>query len=86
MISIYGDDFSHLELDRVKWGSGSERGDLLELSLYDIKNSKYLKSEVVSDFAAFKALFLDEYARANSTIDILFSNNKIKCDEKTPDV
>ena len=77
MISIYGDDFSHVELDRVKWGSGSERGDLLELSLYDLKNSKYLKSEVVSDFTAFKALFLDEYARANSTIDILFSNKFI---------
>jgi signal transduction histidine kinase len=77
LISIYGDDFSHLELDRVKWGSGSERGDLLELSLYDIKNSKYLKSEVVSDFAEFKAMFLDEYTRAKSTIDILFSNSSI---------
>ena len=77
MISIYGDDFSHVELDRVRWGSGFERGDLLELSLYDLKNSKYLKSEVVSDFTAFKALFLDEYARANSTIDILFSNKFI---------
>lgn len=77
MISIYGDDFSHLELDRVKWGSGTERGDLLELSLYDIKNSQYLKSEVVADFTVFKALFLNEYARAKSTIDILFSNNSI---------
>lgn len=77
MISIYGDDFSHLELDRVKWGSGSERGDLLELSLYDLKNSKYLKSEVVSDFDLFQALFLTEYNRAKDTIDILFSNKLI---------
>jgi len=77
LISIYGDDFSHLELDRVKWGSGSERGDLLELSLYDMKNSKYLKSEVVSDFNSFKDLFLTEYNRTKDTIDILFSNNSI---------
>src|SRR5690606_7502438 len=47
------------------------------LSLYDIKNSKYLKSEVVSDFAEFKTMFLDEYTRAKSTIDILFSNSSI---------
>jgi signal transduction histidine kinase len=75
LVSIYGDDFSHLELDRIKWGSGSGRGDLLELSLYDIKNSKYLKSEVVSDLNSFNDHFLTEFERTKSTIDILFSSS-----------
>ncbi|VFJ12975.1 sensor histidine kinase [Candidatus Nitrosocosmicus franklandus] len=77
LLSVYGDDFSHLELDRVKWGLGYERGDLLELSLFDIKNSKYLKSEVVSDLTSFRRLFLTEFARADTSIDILFSNSLI---------
>jgi signal transduction histidine kinase len=77
LVSIYGDDFSHLELDRVKWGSGSEKGDLLELSLFDIKNSKYLKSEVISDLTSFKHLFLTEFDRAKTTVDILFSSSMI---------
>lgn len=77
LISVYGDDFSHLELDRVKWGSGSNRGDLLELSLYDIKNSKFLKSEVVSDMELFKSLFINESRRSKSKMDILLSNSKI---------
>lgn len=77
MVSVYGDDFSHLELDRVKWGSGSEKGDLLELSLFDIKNSKYLKSEVIPDLTSFKRLFLSEFDRAKTTVDILFSSSMI---------
>ncbi|HEX5904852.1 MAG TPA: hypothetical protein VFY50_02265, partial [Candidatus Nitrosocosmicus sp.] len=77
LVSIYGDDFSHLELNRIKWGSGSKIGDLLELSLYDIKNSKYLQSEVVSDLNSFNDQFLTEFERTKSTIDILFSSSWI---------
>jgi signal transduction histidine kinase len=77
LVSIYGGNFSQLELDRIKWGSGSEIGDLLELSLYDIKNSKYLPSEVVSDFNSFNDQFLTEFERTKSVIDVLFSSSWI---------
>jgi hypothetical protein len=44
LVSIYGGNFSQLELDRIKWGSGSEIGDLLELSLSYFRAAGYLKS------------------------------------------
>ena len=50
--SVYGKNFSGLGLEKIKWESYS--GDILELSLFEIKNTKFNSSEIVSDFAIFE--------------------------------
>lgn len=74
--SIYGDNFNDLGLDRVKWGSGTNTGDLLELSLYDIRNSGFSQSEIIHSVELFKKTFVDECYNAKNEIVILFSNTK----------
>ncbi|HET8794680.1 MAG TPA: hypothetical protein VFM31_12860, partial [Nitrososphaeraceae archaeon] len=54
LLSIYGDNFNDLGLDRVKWGSGTKSGDLIELSLHDIRNSNFNHSEIVTSLEVFK--------------------------------
>jgi nitrogen-specific signal transduction histidine kinase len=74
LLSIYGDNFDDLALDRVKWGSGTKSGDLIELSLHDIRNSNFNHSEIVTSLEVFKKSLVERSIQSKDEIILLFSN------------
>lgn len=77
LLSIYGDNFDDLGLDRVKWGSGTSSGDLIELSLYDIRNSSFSHSEVCHSLEIFKTNLVNESINSKTEIVLIFSCKKV---------
>src|SRR5690349_2536852 len=77
LLSIYGDNFNDLGLDRVKWGSGTNSGDLIELSLFDIRNSKFNGSEIVPSLESFRTVLVEQSNLSKDEIVLLFSNEHI---------
>lgn len=77
LLSIYGDNFNDLGLDRVKLGSGTNSGDLIELSLFDIRNSKFNSSETVPSLESFKTALVEQSKLSKYDIVLLFSNGNI---------
>ena len=73
--SVYGKNFSELGLERIKWESYS--GDILELSLFETKNTKFSSSEIVSDFAVFEKMLLKEISETKQEMQIVFSSSGI---------
>ena len=73
--SVYGKNFSGLGLEKIKWESYS--GDILELSLFEIKNTKFSSSEIVSDFAIFEKMLLKEISETKEELQIVFSSSGI---------
>ena len=73
--SVYGKNFSELGLDKIKWESYS--GDILELSLFEIKNTKFSSSEIISDFAVFEGMLLKEISETKEELQIVFSSSEI---------
>ncbi|MBA2267091.1 MAG: HAMP domain-containing histidine kinase, partial [Nitrosopumilus sp.] len=75
LVSVYGKDFSELGLDQINWGARS--GNLVQLSLFDIKRTKFSSSEVVSDFSHFKRRLVDEVYEAKDELQMLCSSTGI---------
>src|SRR4029078_9415951 len=75
LASVYGKDFSEIGLDEINWGARS--GNLVELSLFDIKRTKFSSSEVVSDFTIFKRRLIDEVHKTKDELQIVFSSTGI---------
>jgi signal transduction histidine kinase len=73
--SVYGKNFSGLSLERIKWESYS--GDILELFLFEIKNTKFNSSEIVADFAIFEKMLRKEISETKQELQIVFSNSGI---------
>ncbi|WP_458743581.1 hypothetical protein [Candidatus Nitrosocosmicus sp. T] len=71
LVSVYGKDFSELGLDQINWGTGS--GNLVQLSLFDIKRTKFSSSEVVSDFSSFKRRLVDELYETKDELQVVCS-------------
>lgn len=76
--SVYGKNLSGLGLERIKWESYS--GDILELSLFEIKNTKFNSSEIVADFDIFEKMVLKEISETKQELQIVFSNSGIFLD------
>lgn len=74
LLSIYGDNFIDLGLDRVKWGSGTNSGDLIELSLFDIRNSNFSPYEIVTSLETFKKSLVERLTQSKVEVILLFSN------------
>ena len=75
LVSVYGKDFSELGLDQINWGARS--GNLVQLSLFDIKRTKFSSSEIVSDFLDFKQRLLDEVYETKEELQIVCSSTGI---------
>jgi signal transduction histidine kinase len=75
LVSVYGKDFSEFGLDQINWGTGS--GNLVQLSLFDIKRTKFSSSEVVSDFSNFKRRLVDEVYETTDDLQIVCSSTGI---------
>ena len=75
LVSVYGKDFSELGLDQINWGTGS--GNLVQLSLFDIKRTKFSISEVVSDFSNFKRRLVDEVYETKDELQMVCSSTGI---------
>jgi len=75
LVSVYGKDFSELGLDQINWGARS--GNLVQLSLFDIKRTKFSSSEVVSDFSHFKRRLVDEVYEAKDELQMVCSSTGI---------
>ncbi len=75
LVSVYGKDFSELGLDQINWGTGS--GNLVQLSLFDIKRTKFSSSEVVSDFSSFKRRLVDELYETKDELQVVCSSTGI---------
>src|SRR5690349_17926290 len=77
LLSIYGENFNDLGLDRVKLGSGTNSGDLIELSLFDIRNSNFSHSETVPSLEKFQKSLVESSINIKNEIILLFSNEYI---------
>ncbi len=75
LVSVYGKDFSEMGLDEINWGARS--GNLVQLSLFDIKRTKFSSSEVVSDFSIFKRRLLDEVYETKDELQMVCSSTGI---------
>jgi signal transduction histidine kinase len=75
LVSVYGKDFSEIGLDEINWGARS--GNLVQLSLFDIKRTKFSSSEVVSDFSIFKRRLVDEVYEPKDELQIVCSSTGI---------
>ncbi len=62
-------------LDEINWGARS--GNLVQLSLFDIKRTKFSSSEVVSDFAIFKRRLVDEVYETKDELQVVCSSTAI---------
>lgn len=59
-------------LDEINWGARS--GNLVQLSLFDIKRTKFSSSEVVSEFSTFKQRLVDEVYETKDELQIVCSS------------
>lgn len=75
LVSVYGKNFSELGLNRIKWDAYS--GDLIQLSLFEIKNTQFNSSEIFSDLSNFKNIFLKKLFETKDELQIIFSNSVI---------
>ena len=75
LVSVYGKDFSEIGLDEINWGSRS--GNLVQLSLFDIKRTKFSSSEVVSDISIFKRRLENAVLETKEELQIVCSNTGI---------
>ncbi len=75
LVSVYGKDFSEMGLDEINWGARS--GNLVQLSLFDIKRTKFSSSEVVYDFSIFKRRLVDEVYETKDELQIVCSSTGI---------
>jgi signal transduction histidine kinase len=62
-------------LDEINWGARS--GNLVQLSLFDIKRTKFSSSEVVSDFSMFKRRLVDEICETKDELQVVYSSTAI---------
>ena len=62
-------------LGEINWGARS--GNLVQLSLFDIKRTKFSSSEVVSDFSLFKRRLVDEIYETKEELQIVCSSTGI---------
>ena len=72
LVSVYGKDFSQMGLDEINWGA--RLGNLVQVSLFDIKRTKFSSSEVVSDFSIFKRRLLDEVFETKDELQMVCSS------------
>jgi signal transduction histidine kinase len=75
LVSVYGKDFSEMGLGEINWGARS--GNLVQLSLFDIKRTKFSSSEVVSDFSIFKRRLVDEVRETKDELQMVCSSTDI---------
>lgn len=75
LVSVYGKDFSELGLDQINWGRGS--GNLVQVSLFDIKRTKFSSSEVVSDFSSFKRRLAAELYETKDELQVVCSSTGV---------
>ncbi|MDN5845861.1 MAG: HAMP domain-containing histidine kinase [Candidatus Nitrosocosmicus sp.] len=75
LVSVYGKEFSEMGLDEINWGARS--GNLVQLSLFDIKRTKFSSSEVVSDFSIFRRRLVDEVYETKEELQIVCSSTGI---------
>ncbi len=75
LVSVYGKDFSQMGLDEINWGARS--GNLVQVSLFDIKRTKFSSSEVVSDFSIFKRRLLDEVFETKDELQMVCSSTSM---------
>ncbi len=67
--------FREMGLDEINWGARS--GNLVQLSLFDIKRTKFSSSEVVSDFSIFKRRLVDEVYETKDELQMVCSSTGI---------
>ena len=75
LVSVYGKDFSEMGLDEINWGART--GNLVQLSLFDIKRTKFSSSEVVSDFSMFRRRLVDEVYGTRDELQMVCSSTGI---------
>ncbi len=75
LVSVYGKDFSEMGLGEINWGARS--GNLVQLSLFDIKRTKFSSSEVVSDISIFKRRLVDEVHETKDELQIVCSSTAV---------